>query len=776
MSFTTYYLLKDPKVLQRAQQEVDAVVGRGPVKLEHMSKLPYIESCLREALRLFPTAGAFAHSTLPGTKEPVLLCGEYLIPAGSTLICFSACSQRDKAVWGPSADEFQPERMSADNLAKIPPGAFTPFGHGVRACIGRSFAWQEATLALALILQNFNLRMADPSYQLKVKQTLTVKPDNFFVKVSLRPGVDPLAVERRIYGSSSASETEQTEISKKAVVATTAKPMTILYGSNSGTCEGLAQKLALTGNGQGFIVTVKSLDSIVNHFPVNQPVVIITSSYEGQPPDNAAQFTQWLRDVNTTFVGAECAIFGCGHRDWASTYQKIPTVYDEELSKKGAKMLLPRGETNVASGTIFDDFDAWAETLWNVLGAESNTASTDSLNIEISNNSRASHLRHSVQDGVVLTSRLLTPEYLKPEKRFIEIRLPSTASYETGDYLAVLPVNDLDVVSRVLRRFSLPWDATMKIKKNTHSTIPTDVEMSVSSVLASYVEIHAPATKKDLQILAKYLGDDSQSKIDQNNILQQSVLDIAEALPDLNISFSVYLSMLPPMRIRQYSISSSPLADPSIASITFSLAEDKNGSETHPGVATHFLSRLRPNAIIQVSIRKSPKPFHPPSDSKTPLLLICAGTGVAPFRAFIQDRALKLTNSQNSEGFAPAVLIIGNRDPKENLHVDEFANWERLGAVKIYHAYSRASELSDGCKYAQDRMWRERKELQQLFEQGAKVFVCGNGALGKGVNNTVARMAVEWRSERGRDDATLEEAQTWWESLRNERYAVDVFD
>lgn len=745
-----------------------------------MSKLPYIESCLRESLRLSPPAGGFAHRALPGTKNPVLLCGEYLVPADATLVCYAALSQIDKTAWGPDAEEFRPERMSKENLAGVPPGAWKPFGDGARACIGRSFAWQEAIIALTLILQNFNLRMADPSYQLKLKQTLTVKPDNFFVKASLRPGVDPIAIEKTMHGSSSVAEKERKEmiehLASAAISTTATKPMTILYGSNSGTCEGLAQKLGLAGNGRGFATTVKSLDSVVDQFPTDQPVVIICSSYEGQPPDNAVQFTEWLKQADTNFVGLQAAVFGCGHRDWASTYQKVPTIYEEYLLSKGATLIVPRGETNVATGTVFDDFDAWTEILWISLGGESNGIIADGLDMEISSNSRATNLRHSVQDALVVKNELLTAEGQKPGKRFIELKLPSNASYETGDYLALLPVNDLEVVSRILRRFGLPWDATMKIKKNTHSTIPTDVEISVSSVLSSYVELHTPATKKDLQTLANYLSDISRSNIDLTNSAQQSVLDIVEAQPDIDISFSVYLSMLPPMRIRQYSISSSPLADPTIASITFSLAEDKNGSGAHPGVATHYLSSLKPGSVAQVSIRKSPAPFHPPSDPLTPILMICAGTGLAPFRGFVQDRAIRISNSNSPSDFAPAVLIIGNRGPEENLHFDEFAEWEKLGAVKIHRAYSRKPELSDGCKYAQDRIWRERKELSQLFEQGAKVFMCGSGALGKGVNEVVAKMAVEWRTAQGRDDATLEEATAWWEGLRNERYAVDVFD
>jgi len=776
LSFTTYFLLKNPGALQRAQQQVDNVVGKGPVKFEHMSKLPYIEAVLKESLRLMPTAPAFAVQPKPGTTEPVLLGGEYLVSPNAILLCWLPKSQRDPAVYGEDAEEYRPERMLPDSFAKLPSAAWKPFGNGARGCIGRPFAWQEAILALALVLQNFNLRMADPSYQLKIKQTLTIKPDNFHIKVSLRPGIDPIAIEKRMYGDSGASKDDRHKASAAAVVSGNLKPMTVLYGSNSGTCEGLAQKLASIGSSQGFSATVKSLDFAIDHFPTDQPVIIITASYEGMPPDNAALFTEWLKQSDSSkFKGAKCAVFGCGHRDWVATYQKIPTFFEKELEGKGAHIILSRGETNVAAGTIFDDFDTWSDKLWSALGSRS-TGVVEGLEMELSSSSRASHLRYSVQDALIIKNERLTPEGFQPEKRYVEFRLPTGTLYDVGDYLALLPINSLSVVARVLRRFQLPWDATMKLKKGSHSTIPTEVEMSVSTVLASYVELNAAATKKNVQTIASYAGDDASDV--SSNDAQQSVLDILETDTSLPLPFAVFLSMLPPMRIRQYSISSSPLADSSVVSITFSLAADSDPEmTTHPGVATHYLKSLQAGSTAQISIRKSPASFHPPTDPLTPIIMMCAGTGIAPFRGFVQDRAIKITSAPNKQDLAPAILIIGCRDPKtDKLHAAELDEWEKQGAVKVYYAYSRASDQSDGCKYAQDRLWRERKEVGELFLNNAKAFICGSSALGKGVAETACKMRIEARKEKRGEEIGMEEARKWWEGMRGERYAVDVFD
>lgn len=316
----------------------------------------------------------------------------------------------------------------------------------------------------------------------------------------------------------------------------------------------------------------------------------------------------------------------------------------------------------------------------------------------------------------------------------------------------------------------------MKIKKGCHSTIPTDVEISISIVLASYVELNTAATKKNLQTLASYAGDRA-SQINTTGAGGQSVLDILEEVPELDIPFSVYLSMLPPMRIRQYSISSSPRGEANVASVTFSLADD--GTDLHPGVATNYLKGLKPGSTVQVSVRKSPVPFHLPTDPSTPILMVCAGTGIAPFRGFVQDRAIRIASAASqgkSADLAPAVLMIGCRDPAvDAIHADELRKWESQGAVKIYYAYSRKPEESDGCKYAQDRLWREREEVLKLFRDGAKVFICGSSAVGKGVNETACKIAFESSEKLGRN-RTMEQTEEWWNGLRGERYAVDVFD
>jgi cytochrome P450/NADPH-cytochrome P450 reductase len=220
-------------------------------------------------------------------------------------------------------------------------------------------------------------------------------------------------------------------------------------------------------------------------------------------------------------------------------------------------------------------------------------------------------------------------------------------------------------------------------------------------------------------------------------------------------------------------VSSSALANPGIASITFSVLHESalSGQGDHIGVATSYLSSLEEGDALQVAIRPSPEAFALPSDQeRTPLLCIAAGTGLAPFRGFIQERAIMIATGRK---LAPAILFFGCRSPDvDDLYKDEFAEWQRIGAVDVRHAYSVQSDASEGCKHVQDRLWHDRYDLVNLWRDGAKVFMCGSS----GVAESVREMVVKIKKETDPDEPSEEEARAWFQSLRNIRYVTDVFD
>lgn len=245
------------------------------------------------------------------------------------------------------------------------------------------------------------------------------------------------------------------------------------------------------------------------------------------------------------------------------------------------------------------------------------------------------------------------------------------------------------------------------------SALPTGRPIGVSTLLSGYVELSQPATTRDLRVigaLAKSETSTASLKKLANAYSEEvlakrlSVLDILEYHSDIDISFAAFLQLLPSMRVRQYSISSSPLADPGHASLTISVLEApaiSGRSEPFLGVASTYLATLRPNDKVQLAIRPSNAAFHPPTDPTVPLVMFCAGSGLAPMRGFLQERALQ---KQAGRDVAKSVLFFGCRSPAQDyLYCDtDLKEWVDLGIVDVRPAFSRASDQSLGCKYVQE--------------------------------------------------------------------------
>jgi cytochrome P450/NADPH-cytochrome P450 reductase len=181
LSFALHFLMQHPHVLQRARAEADQILaGRELPDYEDLDRLDYIGCVLDETLRLWPTAPAF--HLAPYQDERI--GPGYLIPKDRRTTILLPALHRDPAVWH-EPERFDPERFAPEARKRIPAHAYKPFGHGSRACIGRQFALMEARLALALILARFDLE-PEPGYTLKIRETLTLKPDGLRMKVRPR--------------------------------------------------------------------------------------------------------------------------------------------------------------------------------------------------------------------------------------------------------------------------------------------------------------------------------------------------------------------------------------------------------------------------------------------------------------------------------------------------------------------------------------------------------------------------------------------------------------
>lgn len=763
LSFAFYYLLKNPQAFQKAQAEADQF---DEITVNVLSKLKYIDAVLKETLRLQPIASFFFVRT-KADKE--VLPGGYEIQKDDRIGILIRELHRDPKIWD-HPEEFLPERMLDGGFEKLPPNAWKPFGNGQRSCIGRPFAIQESLIVTALILKHFNLEFVDPSYDLHLKQTGTIKPADFKMRARPRQQIQiPLGV-------STIKQKEEIHLPTKTVETNQFQPLAILFGSNSGSCESFARTLANEAPTHGFNATVATLDSVVGSVPSDRPIIIVTSSYEGQPCNNAKQFVAYLESKPALKVNY--AVFGAGHHDWVGTYQKIPIYIDEMLEKLGGTRIIDRGIGD-AAGDFFGEFEAWKENLFQTLcktnGSNAITGQ-EKLSIEIVNSAR--NLGQITDIGIIRENILIAEaSEIGLEKRHIEIELPKGQTYRAGDYLAVLPTNPPEIVRQVLQRFDLTTDTQVKITSSTETFLPTGYPISAYTILCGYVELSQPISRKQVETLATLCQNENEQMqlrnlsgdVYQKEILDKrlSILDILEKYPSCSLSFPQYLRMLPSLRIRQYSISSSPLWNPESVTLTIDVLHSPalSGLGQYWGVASNYLANLKPGDRLSCAVRSSNTNFHLPADTKVPVIMFAAGTGIAPFRGFIQERAAQMVCGRK---VGPTILYYGCRSEKDFLYADELDKWSKIGAVQVKNVFSR--EPKNGKKYVQDLVWEDRKDLIKLFTEGARLYTCGSATkLAGSLKSCFIKIIAEHRQ----CDET--EAAAILAKADANRYSVDVF-
>lgn len=194
LSFVLYYLARDPEVLAKAHAEADALLGDDPEAeptFEMVPRFRYLRRCLDEALRLWPTAPAFARSPRERTVIAAGTDHEYVMEPDDWALIVLPMMHRDEQAWGPTAEQFDPDRFLPENSRGRMKNVYKPFGTGERACIGRQFALHEAVLVLARLLHRYDVT-ADPDYELKIEERLTIVPRGFQLELRRRtPGARP---------------------------------------------------------------------------------------------------------------------------------------------------------------------------------------------------------------------------------------------------------------------------------------------------------------------------------------------------------------------------------------------------------------------------------------------------------------------------------------------------------------------------------------------------------------------------------------------------------
>lgn len=801
LSFTMYELLKNPKYLPPAYDEVDRVLGSDlnvmPTYAQ-LHKLPYIHQILMETLRLYPTAPAFTRAPLKDT----VLGGKYALAKGEAVTVLTPMLHREKSVWGDDAEDFNPDHFAREKEDNLPPNAFKAFGTGIRSCIGRQFALQEATLVMAMLLQRFEFSDFE-NYQLHIRQTLTMKPMDFVIKVKPRAGRDPADV------TVAAAPVALPPTPAPAPAPATVRPanahntpLMVLYGSNLGTAEHLARTIANDGTSRGFDVTIGTLDEYVDRLPQKGGLVVVSASYNGLPPDNAEKFCAWIKDpalAANAFDGVEYTVFGCGNRDWGSTYQAVPTLIDAQLAAHGAKRMYKRGEGD-ARGDFDGDYQSWYAPLWQAVGDELKvpiTAPSEGAAPRFSitfTNKRASSATVASYDAHPVTVRvnreLQKRDSARPSDRstrHLQVMLAEGMTYHTGDHMGILPLNSLETLRRVLTRYNLDpgFYVTITTGATGTSYLPIDTPVPLLEILANGVELQDAASRAQIKVLAEHTsdekekqallamtGDDEESKKryqEQVFVPNKSLLDLMDEYPGVHLPFETYLSLLPPLKPRYYSIASSPMVSPDVCDLAVAVVEGpaRSGHGAYLGVASTYLNRMPEDRPIIGFIRRPNIPFYPPENPHTPMIMVGPGTGLAPFRGFLQERA-----AMKAKGVpvGESILFFGCRDPLQDyIFEDELKGFQSQGIVKLYEGFSRVPD--EPKTYVQQRIREQHSEVWRLLEAGAIVYVCGEA-------NKMAPAVREafmdvFKQETGASEAS---AQAWLDGLiASKRYLQDIW-
>jgi cytochrome P450 / NADPH-cytochrome P450 reductase len=561
LSFALYLMMKHPEVLKKAQAEVDEVVTEPVPTYQQVVDLKYIRMILHEALRLYPTAPQFTLFA----KEDTVIGGKYQIKKYDSVSILLPKLHRDKTAWGEDAEEFRPERFA--DMSKIPVNAYKPFGNGQRACIGMQFALHEATLVLGMILQHFDLN--DPmNYQLKIKQTLTLKPDNFQIRVKPR--------ERKMAMTLDAKPKVSRKKAKSgpqfSLTGVNNRPLLVLYGSNMGTAERIAHELADTAMLHGIRSEAVPLNDSIGKLPTEGAVIIITSSYNGKPPRNARQFVQWLQQVEKDGLkGVNYAVFGCGDRNWANTYQDVPRIIDQLLSQKGAHRFSHRGEGD-ASADFEKQFEVWKNRMF--------TDAFQTFGIKVNKNTGSEGPTLGIQfvgaiNGSTLASKydaVYAPILANVDRsngsKEIEIALPEGVVYSEGDSLGVFPWNSPATVHTILKRFRLDEEEHVILTASGRSTahLPLGRPVKLFDLLSQSVDVREPATRAQIKELASFTVCPPHKReleaMLNEGVYEEEVLNKRVTMVDLlnkyeacELPFERFLELLPSLKPKYYTIS-----------------------------------------------------------------------------------------------------------------------------------------------------------------------------------------------------------------------------
>ena len=493
-----------------------------------------------------------------------------------------------------------------------------------------------------------------------------------------------------------------------------ARTLHILFGSQTGNSESLANDAAASAKSHGLLPVVKSMDEVdVNQLAKMEYLLIITSTYgEGAMPDNAEMLWEAASsDDAPSMENLNFSVLALGDTSY-DLFCQAGIDWDNRLLELGAKRLYDRVDCDV-------DFEAPAEKWISEVvplmaeGAET-VAVLDTTTVQ---SAKSAYNRKNPFPAKMQVNRIVTALDSSKETRHYEISIAGSGlSYEAGDAMCVIPSNCPQLVNDILK--------ALGCSGNEEEPVNGEL-MPFSEALRTHFEIKLPS-KELLEEIAKRSGDQELNALlnggdkDKLNdyLWGRDTLDLLLQFPNMEFSAAEFLRLLKPLQHRAYSISSSGKQHPDSVHLTVaSVRYDAHGRQ-HKGVCSTFLADLVDEAT-DVRIFFTPNNnFRVPNDDSLPMIMVGPGTGIAPFRAFLQEREFRKAPGKNW-------LFFGDRNASTDfIYREEIEAMQASSLLtKLDLAFSRdqAEKI-----YVQDRMLENGAELFAWLEQGGYFFVCGD--------------------------------------------------
>ena len=558
-------------------------------------------------------------------------------------------------------------------------------------------------------------------------------------------------------GAFSKPESNNSVVAAEAVALET---LTILWGSQSGSTESLAKRMGKAAEGFGFGARVLSMENFAKvDFATESRVILMTSTWgDGEPPDNALAFWEHLNSAGVpSLEGVRFSVLALGDSNYED-FCGAGKMFDRRFEELGAERIHPRVDCDV-------DYDEpaaeWTKGVWESLGGnvEGRESRIEAMSTD---NEVIPFTRKNPFPAKLLVNRNLNGEGSTKETRHFEILLEGSGlEYSAGDALGVLPTNCPELVDEILTALGSDGEDAV--------LLPNGGEAPLRKALIENYSITAPS-KKFLEAIAVHGADVDLAKrlmpahktALAEYLWGREVIDLLLAHPNANFKPTEFVGLLKKLQPRLYSIASSPKAHPGAVHLTVASVRYESHGRARKGVCSTFLADRAADATLPVFVHIS-KNFRLPDDGEIPIIMVGPGTGIAPFRAFLEERQATEAKGDNWLFFGDqhAATDFLYQNELEKLHRDELL-------THLHTAFSR-----DGAEkvYVQHRMREHAAELWAWLEDGAHFYVCGDAKrMAKDVDATLHDIA---QTAGGKSAA---EAKAFVDELKKtKRYQRDVY-